>query len=226
MEKARAEHLERWWQFWNVRSDLREAFAACSRYIACSRVTKRPVFCLISPEVCPDGALQTWAFDDDYTFAVLSANQHWEWFAANSSKLEARLRYTRRSVWDTFPFPQSPTAAQVDAVAEAGRAVRRVRDEYLPKMKGGLRALYRTLDKPGKSPLRDAHAALDAAVLSAYGFSAKKPILNQLLDLNLEVASRIDRGEAVTAPGIPSTYPASKRDALVTSDCIQPPALA
>jgi len=30
-------------------------------------------------------------------------------------------------------------------------------------MRCGLRALYRTLELPGKSPLKDAHAALDAA---------------------------------------------------------------
>ena len=41
-------------------------------------------------------------------------------------------------------------------------------------MKGGLRALYRTLELPGVNPLKAAHAALDAAVLAAYVFSARK----------------------------------------------------
>jgi len=36
-----------------------------------------------------------------------------------------------------------------------------------------MRALYRTLELPGRHPLKDAHAALDAAVLAAYGFDAK-----------------------------------------------------
>jgi hypothetical protein len=48
-----------------------------------------------------------------------------------------------------------------------------VRAEALSKMKGGLRALYRTLELPGANPLRDTHAALDTAVLNAYGFSGK-----------------------------------------------------
>ena len=42
----------------------------------------------------------------------------------------------------------------------------------------------------------------------------------QLLDLNLEVARRIERGEPVTAPGIPPNYP-TPRD-LITDDCIRP----
>jgi hypothetical protein len=70
------------------------------------------------------------------------------------------------------------------------------------------------------NPLKDAHAALDAAVLAAYGFSAKKDLLAQLLALNLEVASQIGRGEPVTAPGVPRDYP--EPDRLLTEDCIQP----
>jgi hypothetical protein len=86
-------------------------------------------------------------------------------------------------------------------------------------MKGGLRALYRTLELPGANPLKDAHAALDAAVLEAYGFRNEKDLLAQLLALNLEVAGRIERGEAVTGPGVPKGYPEPSK--LVTEDCIR-----
>ena len=90
-------------------------------------------------------------------------------------------------------------------------------------MKGGLRALYRILELPGANPLKDAHAALDGAVLAAYGFSAKKDLLAQLLVLNLEVAAKIERGDLVTAPGVPKNYPDAK--GLVTTDCIRPQVL-
>jgi hypothetical protein len=79
---------------------------------------------------------------------------------------------------------------------------------------------YRGRKGPGANPLKDAHAALDAAVLAAYGFSAKKDLLAQLLALNLEVAARIEKGEPVTAPGMPANYPEPKM--LVTEDCIKP----
>ena len=124
------------------------------------------------------------------------------------------------SVFDTFPWPQTPSAAQVEAVAAAGCKVRRIRAEALPKMKGGLRALYRTLELPGANPLKEVHAALDAAVLAAYGFNANKDLLAQLLASNRQVASRIEKGEPVTAPGVPKNYPEPQK--LVTSDCIQP----
>lgn len=92
--------------------------------------------------------------------------------------------------------------------------------DILPKIRGGPRALNWTLELQGKNPLKDAHAELDAAVMAAYGFSAKKDLLAQLLELNLEVARRIEAGEKVVAPGIPPDYPKPK--ALVTEDCIQP----
>ena len=111
------------------------------------------------------------------------------------------------------------TIAKIDAVAAAARELRAVRAEALPKMKGGLRALYRTLELPGANPLKDAHAALDTAVLAAYGFNAKKDLLAQLLSLNQQVAAKIERGEPVTAPGVPKNYPDAKK--LVTEDCIK-----
>ncbi len=98
-----------------------------------------------------------------------------------------------------------------------------MRTEALGRMKGGLRALYRTLELPGANPLKDAHAALDAAVLAAYGFSAKKDLLVQLLELNLSVAQRLERAEPVSPPGIPAAFP--NPETLITDDCIRPPAL-
>jgi hypothetical protein len=119
----------------------------------------------------------------------------------------------------TAALPAS-AIAKINAVAAAAREVRRVRAGALPKMKGGLRALYRTLELPGANPLKDAHAALDTAVLTAYGFNARKDLLAQLLALNQEVAAKIENGSPVTAPGVPKNYPDVKK--LVTEDCIRP----
>ena len=134
--------------------------------------------------------------------------------------MKSDFRYTPESVFDTFPWPQTPSVKQIGDVAAAAQRVRLVRSAALEKMKGGLRALYRTLELPGANPLKDAHAALDAAVLAAYGFSAKKDLLAQLLALNQAVAARIERGEPVTAPGVPKNHPDPKK--LVTEDCIRP----
>ncbi len=98
--------------------------------------------------------------------------------------------------------------------------VRQVRAEALAVTTGGLRVVYRTLELPGKHPLKDAHAALDTAVLAAYGFSPKKDMLAQLLELNLAVAAREQAGQPVIGPGVPPTYPDPAK--LITNDCIRP----
>ncbi len=212
--------LQTWWQLKRRRGALTRVIDTLDRFVVCSRHTKRPIFVFLSSSVRPDSSLTAFTFEDDYSFGILQSNAHWQWFVAKCSKLKSDFRYTPESVFNTFPWPQSPSESQIDAVAEAGREVRRVRGEALGKIKGGLRAVYRTLELPGKNPLKDAHAALDTAVLAAYGFSAKEDLLAQLLALNLQVAGRIDAGEPVTSPGVPPVYPDATK--LITDDCIRP----
>jgi hypothetical protein len=205
--------LNTWWQHFRARSEMHAAIGSSDRYIACCEVTKRPIFCFVHRSIRADKTLEVFTFPDDDSFGILQSDAHWQWFIAKCSKLKSDFRYTPESVFDTFPWPQSPTPKQIDAVATAGRAVRRERDKALQSIKGGLRAVYRLLiDTPGKNGLR--------AVLDAYGFDPKADLLAQLLALNLEVAARESAGQPVTAPGIPPTYPDPTR--LITDDCIRP----
>ncbi|MCU0784278.1 MAG: class I SAM-dependent DNA methyltransferase [Verrucomicrobia bacterium] len=241
--------LDKWWQLRRCVPETVEVIESLPRYLACSYVTKRPIFVFISSQIRPSNLVQIFGLADDYSFGVLQSDIHWLWFITKCGKLKSDFRYSPESVFDTFPWPQfdevgrvTPCApsdnpkrgaqrtarptndaiAKIDAVAAAARELRRVRAEALPKMKGGLRALYRTLELPGANPLKDAHAALDTAVLNAYGFSAKKDLLAQLLALNQAVAAKIESGSPVTAPGVPKNYPDAKK--LVTEDCIRPKA--
>jgi hypothetical protein len=217
-ESERAASVNSWWLLWRPRAELIDSIRQLQRYLVCSRVTKRPIFAFVHKSVRPGDAIQAFALGDDYSFGVLQSSTHWQWFKEKCSKLTERFRYTSESVFDTFPWPQTPRVNQVDLVADAGREVRRIRAEVIPTMKGGLRALYRTLELPGKNPLKDAHADLDAAVLAAYGFSAKRDLLAQLLDLNGSVADAIEHGKVAVPPGIPPGY--NEKPKLMTTDCL------
>jgi len=219
MVAARKDHLDRWWQFWNRRDELTTSLKKCHRYIGCSRVTRRPIMVFLSSSICPSDLIQVFAFDDDYSFGILQSICHFEWFRTSSRlKVETDTRYSVREVFETFPWPQNPTLKQIDEIAQAGCEIRRIREMALKQMKGGLRAVYRILELPGKNELKDAHIALDEAVYDAYGFSKKANLLAQILELNLKVASDIEAGKPVTAPGIPPHY--KNRDALITEDCV------
>ena len=215
--------LDKWWRHITGRVAMTHYLKTIRRYVACSRVTKRPVFDFVSNSIRPDSSLKVFGFEDDYSFGVLQSNAHWQWFTQKGSTLTERFRYTSHSVFDTFPFPQQPASEQVKVAAAAARALHEYRREAMAKSESDLtlRDMYRTLELPGKNPLRDLHDALDAAVLAAYGFDPDRDILEQLLALNFEVAAKIEAGEAATAPGIPPDYPDPSE--LISDGCIQPP---
>jgi SAM-dependent methyltransferase len=209
---------ERWWQFRDYQPGTMAAIASVSRYIAISRVTKRPILEFVDSGIHPDNAVVIFPFADDYSFGILQSGIHFEWFKARCSSLKGDFRYTSDTVFDAFPWPQSPTRPQIEAVAKEAVALRQLRREVMAKMNWSLRDLYRTLDEPGSNPLRDAHAKLDAAVRAAYAMPKDADILAFLLHLNQSCAAKEAAGEKITPPGLP--LPVDEHAEFVSSDCI------
>lgn len=213
--------MAKWWLLSYPRPELIQKISNLSRYIACSRVTKRPVFELVDFRIRPSDALQVFPLSDDYSFGILQSNLHWAWFTARCSTLTARFRYTSDTVFDSFPFPQSPTLAQAKKVAAAAVNLRQLRRKVMTENQWSLRELYRTLDLPGDNPLRKAQAELDAAVREAYGMKAKDDPLKFLLELNFEVADRETKSLPVVAPGLPPVV--KNPSEFITDDCVRMP---
>lgn len=113
------------------------------------------------------------------------------------------------------------TRERIRTVADAARALRALRAlrrQIMDANGWSLRDLYRTLETPGGNKLRNAHAALDTAVRAAYGLKTGEDILAFLLTLNLVLAAKESKGEAVTPPGLPAwiTQPAE----FISQDCV------
>ena len=208
----------RWWQFRDYQPGTMAAIAAIPRYIACSRVTKRPIFEFISSGIHPDNAVVVFPFPDDYSFGVLHSGPHWRWFVSRCSTLKGDFRYTSETVFDSFPWPQSPSLAQARKVADAAVTLRQLRRTIMAENNWSLRQLYRTLETPGQHPLRAAQETLDAAVRAAYGMKAKTDPLAFLLALNSDLGDHEASMRPVVGPGLPP----SVKDAgpFVTADCI------
>ena len=215
--------LDRWWTLAYSRQDLLRKLGALSRYVCCSRVTKRPVFVFVSSKVNPSDATTVFTFEDDYSFGILQSGIHWLWFVERCSTLTERPRYTSNTVYDSFPWPQSPTLPQIRAVAKASCELRGLRLQLMNSHGYTLRDIYRTLETPGENALKDAHAKLDLAVRRAYGMTAKVNVLEFLFLLNQAVAQREASMRRVTGPGLPSTV--KNRKEFVTADCIPAPIL-
>ncbi|MFY3742472.1 DNA methyltransferase [Anaeromyxobacter sp. Red801] len=219
VNRHHANFLSKWWVLSYARAELVNVLAALPRYVACSRVTKRPIFEFVETAIRPSDALQVFPFDDDYTFGILQSGIHWQWFTARCSTLEERFRYTSDTVFDSFPWPQHPSLAHVKAVASAGVALREVRRKLMKSGGYGLRRLYQLAEQPGRNDLKDAQERLDAAVMGAYGFSTKKPVLGSLLALNHELAKREAQGRAIVGPGLPPDV--KDRSVFVSGDCLR-----
>lgn len=209
-----------WWKLSWGREDLLDKLKTQRRFVVCSQVlTPPPVFEFVSTEIRPNAALIVFPFEDYYSFGVIHSIAHSEWFKAKCSTMKGDWRYTSESVWATFPWPQSPTKAQVDMVAQAAQDLHLARTKALKDYNKTLRDLYRLLEQPGKNPIKDLHAALDKAVLEAYGFDQQTDLLSQLLDLNFKVAAREAKGEPVQGPGLPSFI--TDPSPYVTDDCVK-----
>ena len=190
-----------------------------NRYIACSCVTKRPIFEFISSKINPNAALQVFPLDDDYSFGILQSVVHWEWFVARCSTLTSRYRYTSDTVFDTFPWPQNPTKKQIEEVAIQAKALRDKRNEMMEERHLTLRQLYRIIDDTPNNPVSEIQAKLDKAVREAYGMSKDADTLQFLLNLNGRLYEKEKNGEEVQGPGLPNKI--KDKSALVTEDCVQ-----
>jgi SAM-dependent methyltransferase len=211
--------LRRWWLLSYPRGELLQKLTGLSRYVACGQVTKRPIFEFISSAIRPNAALIVFPLEDDYSFGVLQSEMHWSWFKARCSTLKGDWRYTSNTVFDSFPWPQAADARQIVAVAKAAAELRSLRRSLASRHELSLRALYASTEGPGKHPLKDAHAELDAAVRAAYGTGPRKDPLLFLLELNEACAAREVAGKPIVGPGLP---PGISMKGLVTKDAVRP----
>jgi hypothetical protein len=204
-DNRRAAYRERWWLHVEPRPAMRAALAGLPRFIVTVIHSKHRIFWWVEPPTLPDHALVAIARDDDYTFGVLHSRVHEIWARATGTQLrevESGFRYTATTTFETFAFP-SPTDEQQERVGEAARQLVALRHGWLnpPDLtpdeldERTLTNLYN--QRP--TWLANAHADLDAEIMTAYGWrpdSSDMEILERLLALNLQAfASRngVDR---------------------------------
>jgi len=98
-----------------------------------------------------------------YHFGVLSSTMHMAWVKQVCGRLKSDYRYSGSTVYNNFPWPQTPSAKQRAAVEAAAQAVLDARKAFPDAT---LADLYDPLAMP--PALVKAHAALDRAVDLCY----------------------------------------------------------
>lgn len=111
-----------------------------------------------------------------YHFGILCSSMHNAWMRAICGRLESRYRYSNTIVYNNFLWPESITDAQKKKIETAAQ---QILDERLAEQKrceaNGQGCSLATLYEKGNMPagLVKAHANLDKAVDSAYGYKGK-----------------------------------------------------
>lgn len=98
-----------------------------------------------------------------FHFGVLTSTMHNAWVRFTCGRLESRYRYSKDIVYNNFPWPEAPTAAQRAAVEAAAQGVLDARATHKD---ASLADLYDPLTMP--PDLVKAHQALDKAVDKCY----------------------------------------------------------
>jgi len=220
--KGNKHHLNfynKWWQLSYGRDEMLNSISQLTRYIACARVTQRPIFEFISSKIHPNDKVICFAFEDDYSFGIIQSGIHWLWFTEKCTTLAETPNYNSAAIWDTFPWPQDPSEKQIMTIAKASKALRDERNQVMNENKQSLRDIYRLLERPGKNSIRDLQQALDKAILEAYGFDDSSDLLAQLLELNLQVSEKEAKREVVQSPGLPVWF--KDRERVVSEDCVK-----
>jgi type II restriction/modification system DNA methylase subunit YeeA len=175
---------------------MRAALELCQRFIVTPTIAKHRLFVWMPQPTLPDHQLIAFARDDDFFFGVLHSRLHSFWALRQGTQLETRPRYTPTTCFETFPFPWSPATPlgklnrvqtrHYAAISAAAVTLNALRSEW----QGDRSDQQRTLTKLYNARpewLTNAHAALDTAVASAYGWASDMSddeILAQLLKLN------------------------------------------
>jgi hypothetical protein len=115
---------------------------------------------------------------DLYQFGVLSSAMHMAWVRQVCGRMKSDLRYSNRIVYNNYPWPVEPTAAQRSRVEEAAQRILDLRVElgdgrvgFLPAAKKSSQTacLADLYDREGMPrPLVKAHHDLDRAVDRCY----------------------------------------------------------
>lgn len=176
-----------WWQFFRSRAEMNAAIARLARILVVSRVGDKLSFTFLPSTIVPSEAIVVFALQTYAAFAVLQSRIHDIWARFLGSSMKDDLRYTPTDCFATFPL--SPLFETNEALEEVGREYFAFRAALMVRNNEGLTKTYTRFHDPDERlpdvlQLRELHAAMDRAVLEAYGWHdlADKATCEFLLD--------------------------------------------
>lgn len=163
---------ERWWMYARTRPGLYGRIAGMAHVLGIARVSRTVMPMMVPNSQVFSEKLVVFASDSHVDLAVLSSSLHQSWAIKYGTTMRVDPTYTPTTIFETFPRPpRSGLLAELSVRLDGHRR------EVMRQRGIGLTNLYNLVNDAGGSDdrdiqlLRDAHVALDEAVLEAYGWS-------------------------------------------------------
>ena len=181
-----------WWLWGRYPRGNLLAVAGLERILVVARVGQHATFTFLPRDMVYAESMIVFPLTSYAALCSLQSRPHEVWVRFFGSTLGDGLRYTPSDCFETFPFPEGyETDPALEAAGKAyyeHRAALMVdNDEGMTQTYNRFHDLYET--DPRIAELRELHAAMDRAVLDAYGWSDIPTDCDLLLDYAIDEAS-------------------------------------
>jgi Eco57I restriction-modification methylase/restriction-modification enzyme MmeI-like protein len=196
MKVRRAALSERWWQFAEKQPALQRAVGGLNRVMVTCR--HQPQWCATFMDATNVFAESLVVFPTETYefFCTVQSRVHEIWARFLGSSMKDDLRYTPSDCLGTFPLPDSRKSGA--GLELSGKAYFEFRAGVMVRSGEGLTKTYNRFHDPdereaGILKLRELHAAMDRAVLDAYGWSDINTDCQFLLDYEIDEEEQGDK---------------------------------
>ena len=178
-----------WWRFERLRPELFVAVSKSDRILAIPQTSNVQALVFLPAQMVFGHTLIVFPLSGHPAFAVLQSRVHQVWSAFLGPTMKDDLRYTPSDCFETFPFPEKWETHP--ALEAAGKAYYDSRAALMVRNNEGLTKTYNRFHDPDENDpdiakLRTLHAAMDRAVLDAYGWRDLATDCEFLLDYAID----------------------------------------
>ncbi len=186
---AQRDRRELWWLYATRMPEVRAFLVENSRCLAVAQLSKHLAFAFVERGTVFSNTLLLILLRQHAGFAVLQSGAHAVWVTTWASRMRTDVRYTSTDCFETFPFP--PDWQTSPALEAAGQTYYDFRAALMIRHNEGLTKTYNRFHDPHeRTPdilqLRDLHAAMDRAVLDAYGWTDIPTACDFFLDYEID----------------------------------------
>ena len=181
-----------WWQYGSFSKEMYNDIAEMEHILVISSVGQHAAFTFISAHTIYSHALIVFPLDTHAAFCALQSRPHEIWTRFFGSSFKDDLRYTSSDCFETFPFPEGWETHP--ALETAGKDYYEFRAALMVENDEGMTKTYNRFHNPEErdpriAELRALHAAMDRAVLDAYGWHDIPTDCEFLLDHEIDEES-------------------------------------